>query len=484
MDRRIAAGDHRLNLGDTGAAVSAVQRQLKAAGLYLGPVSGTFDDATRAAVEAFQTAKKMGVSGEVGKGTLGALKKVNLFVKDGFQKSPAHVGQSGTDVKRAESKLAELGFLSKSEVDGVFDKDTAAAVKRYGVADGEVSDKATRIGEKFYSELSKASRSYHHDPYRRREVGKLKPHARLDELTGKQAARSGGVKFGDKGRSVLNIEKHLEAAGYELGKPNATYGSRTRAAVEAFQARSGLPKTGVVDASTWKKLKGALFAAGTATSPAQRQGERDRAVLGTEKLLKKLGYKKVKADGLYNQATENAVERFQKKHHLGATGNVNARTLKALKKAVASAGQSGFAKKVLDLARSQLGTGETPMGSNHQKYSAYFNRGNEPWCADFVSYIYSKAGKKLNEPWTPSMLQMLRNNGTYTRNHPKPGDIVMFDWSPGSGDSADHTGIVEKVYRKNGQLWVQTIEGNLDNMVKRRNVPVSWSMIAGFGTVK
>jgi hypothetical protein len=81
------------------------------------------------------------------------------------------------------------------------------------------------------------------------------------------------------------------------------------------------------------------------------------------------------------------------------------------------------------------------------------------------------------------LLQLLKNNGTYNRSHPKPGDIIMFDWHPGSGVSAEHTGLVEKVFRRNGRLYVQTIEGNSSDSVRRNTYAVGDARIAGFGTV-
>jgi len=107
----------------------------------------------------------------------------------------------------------------------------------------------------------------------------------------------------------------------------------------------------------------------------------------------------------------------------------------------------------------------------------------EAWCADFVSYCYTKAGKKLNDPWTPSLLQTLKNNGTWNRNNPKPGDIIMFDWTPGSGRLAEHTGLVEKVYRSGGKTWVQTIEGNSGDMVRRNRYAVGDPRVS-FGTIR
>ena len=101
-----------------------------------------------------------------------------------------------------------------------------------------------------------------------------------------------------------------------------------------------------------------------------------------------------------------------------------------------------------------------------------------------MSYCYTKAGKNLNQSYTPTLLAQLKANGTYTRNNPKLGDIIMFDWHPGSGVSAEHTGLVEKVFRKNGRLYVQTIEGNASDSVRRNTWAVGDSGIAGFGTIR
>ncbi|MFL5318309.1 MAG: peptidoglycan-binding protein [Myxococcaceae bacterium] len=482
-----AVSTNVLNLGDTGNAVKALQNLLRGVGAYTGPVSGTFDAATEAALKGFQGAKKLTASGALDKKTYAALKSQQLFLKKGkaFAQA-AHVGQRGGDILAAEKKLAKLGFLNAKNVDGTFDAATAKAVERYRKADHEVPDKGHAIGNKFYSELSKASNGYEHANYRKRDVTNakgVKQHKRLDDLTTKTVG-SKPVTVGSKGRAVLNIEKHLEAAGYEIGNPSTTFGSRSAAAVKAFQRHAGLPQTGEVDGKTWSKLKGALFAATTGTTPTQSKGEKDGSVLRTEKLLKKLGYKGVKADGLYDGKTAAAVKKFQKKHHIKQTGSVGSGTMKAIQKEVKKQSGGAFAQRVLKLARSQMGNGESPPGSNNQKYSHFFGRGNEPWCADFVSWCYTKSGKKLNIPYTPTLLQYMKNNGTYNRHNPKPGEIVIFDWHPGSGVPAEHTGLVEKVYRKNGQLYIQTIEGNNGDRVRRRNVPVSWSMIAGFGTVK
>lgn len=482
-----------LDLNDTGRAVMALQRQLAGTGLYKGKISGTFDVATQVALQTFQTQKKLTATGALNKATLKALKTTNLFVKDGFKSHAGKIGQNGSDIRSVEARLAKLGFLKQDEVDGVFDKDTQKAVARYSNADPQIKNGQKRIGSKLNAELANASRNYEHAPRRSRDVtGKkgLRRHAQLDKVVADAVAKQsklGGLGLGGKGRSVKWIEKHLKAAGFEVGAADNAFGSRTEAAVKAFQRNSKLPITGRVDTRTWAKLKGSLFGAANGTSPSQREGEKSGAVLRTEKQLKKLGYKVGEVDGLYSAQTERAVEQFQKKYgkkyNLKKSGDVGRGTANALSKVIRER-EGGSLAKVLAFARSQLGVRESPMGSNNTRFSKFFGRPPEPWCADFVSWAYTKAGKKLNIPYTPTLLAYIKNNGTYNRSSPKPGQIVIFDWNPGAGVPAEHTGLVEKVYRKNGQLWVQTIEGNSGNMVRRRSYPVSSSSIAGFGHVK
>lgn len=476
MKARIEKGD-KLNLGDTGKGIKGLQGHLRAAGVYNGPISGTFDAATEAALKAFQAAKGLEPTGEVGRSTLKALRSVDVFVDKGF-KQKAVEGQRGNDILQAEQKLAKLGF-NPGTVDGIYDAKTAKAVAQYRKADRAVADSPKSIGADFFENLTKDAKAFDHAPSLRRDTTNLAAHRRADAVTGDRARSPEHLQLGDRGAGIKNLEQTLEKAGFEIGRADGRFGSRTEAAVKAFQKSVGLEQTGVVNGKTWKQLTKSWFAAKDGTSPAQRKGEVSRFVGKTERLLKDLGYRVGKLDGKFDTRLENAVKRFQGKLHLPATGEVGRRTAAALKKA-ASGGE--FAERVLKIARKELGTRE--VGWNGQKYSRYFGRGPEFWCADFVSWVYSHAGKKLNNPSTPSLLSMIHANGTYNRSNPKPGQMVLFDWHPGSGPSAEHIGIVEKTFRRGGKTYIQTIEGNSSDMVKRNTYLVKDPRIAGFGTVR
>lgn len=475
---RIKAGD-ALNLGDTGKAVAALQRRLKQAGVLEGAIDGTFDQRTADAVAAFQKAKKLESSGIVGGKTAKALRETQLFVKDGFAQS-ARLGHAGSDVLKVERQLEKLGFRP-GKVDGVLDEATQAAIARYRKADHQVADTPKGIGADFAKELTKASRNFEHDPFSKRQIGGLKQHARLDALTAK-SAKAENLKLGAKGRAALNVQKHLEAAGFEIGTPNGQFNSRTEAATKAFQRHSGLPQTGEVDARTWSKLKDALFAAKNGTSPSQKLGERSAAVLRTEKQLKKLGYKVGSVDGRFTAQTRKAVKAFQKRHKLEVSGNVGGGTSAKLAKVIKQRSGGAAVQTILETARKHLGFHE--RGANGNPFSSAFGRPAEAWCADFVSYCARKAGLKLNTASAQGVADFLKSRGTWKgKSNPKPGDALTFRWD-GSGGWADHVGIVEKVFMRNGRKYVQTIEGNSGDAVRRKVYPANSSVINGYGTIR
>jgi peptidoglycan hydrolase-like protein with peptidoglycan-binding domain len=81
-----------LRKGMSGVAVQAVQERLKAQGLYKGAMTGTFDDATEAAVTAFQTSRNLNADGKVGSKTMLALHD-DMPVPEGMPKvTPSVVG--------------------------------------------------------------------------------------------------------------------------------------------------------------------------------------------------------------------------------------------------------------------------------------------------------------------------------------------------------------------------------------------------------
>lgn len=224
------------------------------------------------------------------------------------------IGSTGKTVMRIERQLAALGY-TPGKVDGVADADTFEALKSYKSSHPKLK-------------LDTAFAQINHGAYRGR-VKPTKHHRRLDAAT-LEAAKA-GVAPGATGRAVVNIQARLKRAGYGFTGKSGVYNEHTRAMVEQFQRKSGLPPTGNVDERTWNKLSKANLYAKNASSPPQRIGEKDGQVLATEKMLKRQGFKVGKVDGLYDKNTARAVRRFQKQQLIKKEKGVGKRTLKALR---------------------------------------------------------------------------------------------------------------------------------------------------------
>ena len=115
------------------------------------------------------------------------------------------------------------------------------------------------------------------------------------------------------------------------------------------------------------------------------------------------------------------------------------------------------AKKVLDIARLELGTKESPPDSNNVKYNSWFygrpvSGRDYAWCMVFIQWLFCQAGKKL--PYITASCSALLN--WYNANRPsrvvktpQPGDIIIYSFG--------HTGIVETV---GSDGTITAIEGN------------------------
>lgn len=108
-------------------------------------------------------------------------------------------------------------------------------------------------------------------------------------------------------------------------------------------------------------------------------------------------------------------------------------------------------ERILEAARGELGTKESPANSNRTKYGKWYGLDGQPWCMMFVQWCFAQAGMPL--PYRTASCSALL--GWYKKNRPErvvsvpqPGDIVIYSFG--------HTGIVETV----GKGTVTVIEGN------------------------
>ena len=114
------------------------------------------------------------------------------------------------------------------------------------------------------------------------------------------------------------------------------------------------------------------------------------------------------------------------------------------------------AQALLEIARGELGTKESPAGSNRVKYATWYGLPGQPWCVMFVMWVFAQAGAALPTRTASCTLLMnaAKKAGTWVTSGYLPGDVVIYDW--GANGVPDHCGIVESA---SGSA-VTAIEGN------------------------
>lgn len=116
------------------------------------------------------------------------------------------------------------------------------------------------------------------------------------------------------------------------------------------------------------------------------------------------------------------------------------------------------AKRILNIARAEIGVRESPAGSNRQKYGAAYGWNGVAWCAIFVWWVFKQADAAALLPVkTASCWQLMdaaKKAGLWVTKDYQPGDVLIYDF-PG-GSATDHTGICESVAGNT----VTAIEGN------------------------
>ena len=153
------------------------------------------------------------------------------------------------------------------------------------------------------------------------------------------------------------------------------------------------------------------------------------------------------------------------------------------------------------VAQAQAWLGLKESDGSHKKIIDIYNshkplaRGyklqyTDSWCSGFASAVAIACGATdiiPTEVGCQKHIELFQQKGIWVENDayvPQPGDYIFYDWQDnGTGDNTgngDHVGIVEKV--ENGVITV--IEGNYNDSVKRRTIPVNGQYIRGYGVPK
>ena len=126
---------------------------------------------------------------------------------------------------------------------------------------------------------------------------------------------------GCTGDAVKTLQGELNAKGYDCGSVDGIFGSKTYAAVTAFQKANSLSVDGIVGKLTWGKLYDAApVTVMTAAQPTVSYGSSGEAVRKLQELLNARGYDCGSVDGIFGAKTKAAVQAFQEANSLASDG--------------------------------------------------------------------------------------------------------------------------------------------------------------------
>ena len=179
------------------------------------------------------------------------------------------------------------------------------------------------------------------------------PSTRVGTFTAKQRSASASdsdnsyIKSGSSGEAVKSLQTKLKALGLYSGEITGNVGSKTEAAIKAFQAKYGLTADGIAGPQTLAKIDAAYAASGSSSSSSSssstsglKLGSQGTAVRNLQQDLTTLGYYWAEITGNFGSKTETAVKRFQEENGLTADGVAGTKTLNAIAAAVAKKGGS------------------------------------------------------------------------------------------------------------------------------------------------
>ena len=164
-----------------------------------------------------------------------------LFAPPALAQSIVTVGDSGDEVIRIQQRLATLGYLGPSDVDGEFGELTAEAVIQFQTAEGLETDGV--VGPATSAALFGGGSNYDDDtpPSNGGSINLPNP------TTGNNGTLTSA--------QIASLQSDLFALGFYTGDTDGIYSTSTQEAVRLFQQTKRLPATGLPDRATLQAIE-------------------------------------------------------------------------------------------------------------------------------------------------------------------------------------------------------------------------------------
>jgi len=207
-------------------------------------------------------------------------------------------GSTGSDVEELQKMLAQIGYYS-GNISGHAGEKTVEAIKafqsRYGLKVDGIAGSATM-----------------------NKIRSIVDPNYVAPATS-QAASS----------DVEKAQTMLKALGFYSGQITGNIGSKTKAAIKAFQNKYGLDDTGIPDAGTLAKLQ-SVYGGGNEPQSSVQESVSVEDVRKAQTMLKALGLYYGDITGNVGTKTKTAIKKFQEKYGLTQSGIPGAQTLEKL----------------------------------------------------------------------------------------------------------------------------------------------------------
>lgn len=349
-----------IRANSSGSTVSKVQTELKALGYYSGQITGNAGEKTVAAIKSFQRKNGLTADGIAGPQTIAKIDAA--YEAKGGSSSDASSSASGlklnskgTDVRNLQQDLTTLGYYW-AEITGNFGAKTETAVKRFQEENGLTPDGVA--GTKTLNAIASAV-------------------ARKGGTSASSSSAGTTLKLNSQGTKVSQLQTDLKQLGYYYAEITGNFGSKTEAAVKAFQKAKGLTSDGVAGTRTLDAIAAAVSGAGGSTSTSSstnlKLGTTGTAVSTLQQNLTTLGYYYGDITGHYGNLTQQAVKKFQKAKGLTQDGVASTATLNAIASALKNAGiDSSSGNLTTALREGDKGTAVTELQTMLKKLNYYY----------------------------------------------------------------------------------------------------------------
>ncbi len=340
--------------------IKSVQTMLKELGYYTGDITGNVGEKTKNAIKKFQGEYDLTKDGVAGPLTVAKLESVynskggSSSTVTSSSASGLKLGSTGAKVRDLQMDLTTLGYYW-ADITGNFGSKTEAAVKNFQEKNNLKADGVA--GTKTINAIAAA----------------------IARKGGAASSSASGttLKLNSQGTAVSNLQTDLKQLGYYYADITGNFGSKTEAAVKAFQKDKGLGDDGVAGSKTLNAIAAAIKNVGGSTSDSSsglKLGSTGDKVRDLQNDLTALGYYYGDVTGHYGSLTQTAVKKFQKAKGLVQDGVAGSTTINAISKALAGSGSSSSSSSSVGsaLREGDSGTAVREMQEMLKKLGYYY----------------------------------------------------------------------------------------------------------------